>query len=42
MRTSRKQRKIFQTRAVELGECRPGNVDNVVEVLAAAEGKSFK
>lgn len=37
-----KRRKTFQTRSVDLGPCRTANVDNVVEVLAIAEGESFR
>jgi hypothetical protein len=32
----------FHTRAVDLGPCRYGNVDNVAEILAVAEGESYK
>jgi len=35
-------RRPFRTRAVSLGRCLVGNVDNVAEVLAVAEGESFK
>lgn len=35
-------RKPFRTTAVDLGECLLGNVDNVAEVLAVAEGEAFK
>jgi hypothetical protein len=35
-------RKPFRTRAVSLGRCLIGNVDNVAEVLAVAEGEAFK
>ena len=35
-------RKPFRTRAASLGRCLVGNVDNVSEVLAVAEGESFK
>jgi hypothetical protein len=35
-------RRRFRTRAVSLGRCLVGNVDNVAEVLAVAEGESFK
>ena len=31
-----------RTRAVSLGRCLIGNVDNVSEVLARAEGESFR
>jgi hypothetical protein len=37
-----KKRKIFQTRSVDLGPCRIANVDNLTQVLAIAEGKSFR
>ncbi len=36
------QRRPARTRAVSLGRCLVGNVDNVSEVLAATEGESFK
>ncbi len=35
-------RKPFRTTAVDLGECLLGNVDNVADVLAVAEGEAFK
>lgn len=35
-------RQPFHTRAVSLGRCLVGNVDNVAEVLAVAEGEAFK
>jgi hypothetical protein len=37
-----KKRRVFQTRSVDLGSCRTANVDNVAEVLAVAEGESFR
>jgi hypothetical protein len=37
-----RKRQIFQTRSVDLGPCRTANVDNVAEVLAIAEGESFR
>ena len=37
-----KRRSVFRTRSVDLGSCRAANVDNIAEVLAAAEGESFK
>jgi hypothetical protein len=37
-----KPRKPFHTRAVDLGLCRTANVDNIGEILAVAEGESFK
>lgn len=35
-------RRPFRTTAVSLGRCLVGNVDNVAEVLAVAEGETFK
>lgn len=32
----------FHTTSVDLGRCLPGNVDNVAEVLAVADGESFR
>ncbi len=37
-----KKRGRYRTRAVDLGPCRAVSVDNVAEVLAVAEGESFK
>ena len=37
-----KKRSVFRTRSVNLGPCRAANVDNVAEILAVAEGESFK
>jgi predicted transcriptional regulator len=37
-----KKRGEYHTRSVELGLCRPANMDNVAEVLAVAESESFK
>jgi hypothetical protein len=37
-----KKRGVFRTRSVDLGSCRAGNVDNVADLLAVAEGESFK
>jgi len=37
-----KKRSVFRTRAVDLGSCRAANLDNVAEVLAVAEGESFR
>ena len=37
-----KKGKRFETRSVDLGSCRIGNVDNIAEVLAVTEGESFK
>jgi predicted transcriptional regulator len=38
----RQKRVPFRTDAVDLGRCLLGNVDNVAEVLAVAEGESFR
>ena len=35
-------RKPFRTRPISLGRCLVGNVDNISEVLAVAEGETFK
>ena len=35
-------RKPFRTRTLSLGKCLVGNLDNVAEVLAIAEGEHFK
>jgi hypothetical protein len=37
-----KKRQTFRTRSVDLGPSRTSNVDNVAEVLAIAEGESFR
>jgi len=36
------RRKPFRTRAVSLGRCKLGGIDNISEVLATAEDESFK
>jgi hypothetical protein len=35
-------RRPFRTRPLSLGRCLVGNLDNVAEVLAIAEGEHFK
>ena len=35
-------RRPFRTRTLSLGRCLVGNIDNVAEVLAIAEGERFK
>jgi len=35
-------RKTFRTRPLSLGRCLVGNIDNVAEVLAIAEGERFR
>jgi hypothetical protein len=40
--TPAKKRKVFQTRSTDLGSCRTANVDKIAEVLAVAEGESFR
>ena len=37
-----KKRGAFRTSSVDLGSCRAANVDDVSEVLAVAEGESFR
>jgi hypothetical protein len=37
-----KKRRVFRTRSVDLGPCRAANVDNIADVLAIAEGESFR
>ena len=38
----KKKRTSFRTCSVDLGACRVGNIDNVAEILAVADGESFK
>jgi hypothetical protein len=40
--TPPRRRVPFRTEAVDLGRCLIGNVDNVAEALAVAEGESFR
>ena len=42
MTLSTPRRKKYQTPAVDLGRCLVGNLDDVAEVLAVAEGESFQ
>jgi len=35
-------RRRFETKSVNLGECLIGNVDDVAEALAVAEGEAFR
>ena len=37
-----KAQKPYQTPGIDLGRCRFGSLDDVAEVLAVAEGESFK
>ena len=37
-----RRREPFRTRAVSLGRCKVGGIDNISEVLATAEDESFK
>ncbi len=37
-----KKRRVFRTRSVNLGSCRAPDMDNIAEVLAVAEGESFR
>ncbi len=41
MGSSAPRRKRYQTKTVNLGRCLAGNIDDVAEVLAVAEGESF-
>jgi hypothetical protein len=38
----RRKQARFRTDSVDLGRCLLGNVDNVAEALAVAEGESFR
>jgi Ribbon-helix-helix protein, copG family len=42
MTNSPPRRKKYQTPTVDLGRCLVGNLDDVAEVLAIAEGESFQ
>jgi hypothetical protein len=42
MTTRPARRQPFRTRAVDLGRCKLGDIDNISEVLATAEDESFK
>jgi hypothetical protein len=42
MSSRQPRRQQFRTRAVDLGRCRLGSVDNITEALAALEDESFK
>jgi hypothetical protein len=42
MQTPAPTRKQYVTRPVDLGRCLVGNVDNIAEVLAVAEGEDYK
>ena len=37
-----RRREPFRTRAVSLGRCKLGGIDNISELLATAEDESFK
>jgi hypothetical protein len=38
----RKREAPFRTQSVDLGPCLLGSLDNIAEVLAAAEGETFR
>ena len=40
--TDQRRPPAFRTRSVDLGRCLLGTVDDVAEVLAVAEGESFR
>ena len=42
MMGSPRRRKPYRTRAVSLGRCLAGSLDDVPEALAAAEGEGFR
>jgi predicted transcriptional regulator len=42
MATAHRKPPEFRTRAVDLGRCLAGAVDDVADVLAIAEGESFR
>ena len=42
MTTPPKRRKPYKTRAVSLGRCLVGSLDDISEVLAVAEAEDFK
>jgi predicted transcriptional regulator len=42
MNQPKQKRKRFETAAVDLGRCLLPDLDNIAEVLAAAEGEAFK
>ena len=42
MEAPRRKHARFRTSSVNLGRCRLGNVDNVADLLAVAEGDSFR
>jgi hypothetical protein len=42
MGAPRRKRVAFRTESVDLGPCLLGNVDNLAEVLAVAEGEGFR
>jgi hypothetical protein len=37
-----RRKKLYETRSVSLGRCHLANLDDITEVLAVAEGESFK
>ena len=42
MMAPRRRSKLYRTRAVSLGRCLVGSVDDVAEALAIAEGEAFR
>jgi hypothetical protein len=42
MAAPRKRRQPFRTRAVRLGQCRTGSLDDIAEALAVADGEAFR
>jgi hypothetical protein len=42
MAAPKRRRSIYHTRTVDLGRCLLGNIDDVAEALALAEGDDFR
>ena len=42
MNTPSRRKKPYQTRSASLGRCLVGTIDDVSEVIAAAEGEDFR
>lgn len=42
MKSPSRPRKPYQTRTVSLGRCLAGNVDDISEAIAVAEGEDFR
>ncbi len=42
MAAAPKRRRVFRQKAVDLGRCRIGSLDNIADVLAVAEDETFR